>query len=52
MTSSTQQVSVNDAISYLLERPTEPVFSRKGGDGRFQFVLPDSYYVSNRGPFS
>lgn len=46
MTSSTQQVSANDAIGYLLERPTEPVFNRRGADGRFQFVLPDSYYAA------
>lgn len=52
MTSSTQQVSANDAIGYLLERPTEPVFNRRGADGRFQFVLPDSYYVSNKDTFS
>lgn len=35
-----------DAINYLFERPTEPVFNRKGGDGSVQFLIPDSYYVS------
>lgn len=35
-----------EAVNYLFERPTEPLFNRKGGDGSVQFVLPESYYVS------
>lgn len=37
-----------DAINYLFDRPTEPVFNAKGGDGSFQFLIPDSYYVSTK----
>lgn len=43
---SSQQASAADAVGHLFERPTEPVFNRKGGNGGFQFVLPESYYVS------
>ncbi|XP_065201970.1 phenoloxidase 1-like [Planococcus citri] len=57
--SSSQAVPI-DAVNHLFERPTEPLFNRKGGDGSVQFVIPDSYYpdkykgvpiqVDTRGP--
>ncbi|XKL64183.1 hypothetical protein PGB90_004269 [Kerria lacca] len=37
--------SVADAINHLFERPGEPSFRRKGAEGNFQFVLPQSYYT-------